>query len=94
MNIMKKNPIPLYGLDLRDNPERAKYFLQTNGNPFRSIGIDPSGAVARSLGVYGTPESFLIDRNGVIRYIHLGIMTEEIWETEVRPLVEQYSKPE
>ncbi|MDR3479023.1 MAG: DsbE family thiol:disulfide interchange protein [Gammaproteobacteria bacterium] len=93
MRIKEKYHISMYGLDLKDNPEDARRFLTEFGNPFVSIGVDPNGIIAHKLGVYGTPESFLVDSHGIIRYIHLGMMTEAIWDEEVQPLVEQYGSP-
>jgi cytochrome c biogenesis protein CcmG/thiol:disulfide interchange protein DsbE len=93
LKIKEKYHISMYGIDLKDNPDDARHFLAELGNPFVSVGVDPSGIIARKLGVYGTPESFLVDRQGIIRYIHLGMMTEAIWDEEIQPLVEQYGTP-
>lgn len=92
MKIKQKAHIPFYSIDYKDDPEIARAFLNNSGNPYDSSGIDPSGAIARKFGVYGTPELFLIDRSGNIRYVGLGTMSEEEWDSKVAPLIKQYSQ--
>lgn len=72
--------IPIVGLNWRDDPEEAKKMLARLGNPFVAIGFDPSSDVAIDWGVYGAPETFLIDAEGVIRVKHKGAMTPQIWQ--------------
>ncbi|MDX2345680.1 MAG: DsbE family thiol:disulfide interchange protein [Legionella sp.] len=74
------NGVPLYGLNYKDDAFDAMRWLQTWGNPYRLIGIDKEGRTGIDLGVYGTPETFLIDSNGVIRYRHVGALTANIWD--------------
>lgn len=93
LQIQQEHNVSMYGIDLKDNPEDARRFLNEYGNPFIAVGLDPQGIIADKLGVYGTPQSFLIDKQGIIRYSHLGPMTEALWEAEVQPLIEQLGKP-
>jgi len=72
--------IPIYGLNYKDDLEDAKRWLNTWGNPYRLSGRDIDGHVAIDLGVYGTPETFLIDSHGVIRYRHVGALNATVWE--------------
>jgi cytochrome c biogenesis protein CcmG, thiol:disulfide interchange protein DsbE len=82
---LKDNGVPLYGLNYKDSPSEAKTWLQIWGNPYALSGMDLDGHVGLNLGVYGTPETFLIDKNGVIRYRHVGALNAKIWENVLLP---------
>lgn len=86
MQLSQEN-IPIYGLNYKDTTEEAKRWLGEWGNPYRAIAEDKEGKVAIDLGVYGTPESFLIDKKGVIRYRHVGVLTQTVWQNEFLPLI-------
>ena len=77
--------VPIYGLNYKDDPNDARAWLNTWGNPYRLSGRDSNGHVAIDLGVYGTPETFLIDSEGVIRYRHVGALNQAVWERVVLP---------
>ena len=64
--------IPIIGINYRDTPEDAKTFLTRFGNPYKTIGLDPDGAVSIQLGVHGLPETFIIGKDHVIVYHHQG----------------------
>ncbi|MHA1107498.1 MAG: DsbE family thiol:disulfide interchange protein [Alphaproteobacteria bacterium] len=64
--------IPIYGINYKDKPADANRFLSDLGNPFRAIGADRTGRAVIDWGVYGYPETFIIDRAGRIRYRHVG----------------------
>ena len=69
-------------INYKDNLKKADEILNLDGNPFYSIGVDSSGRIAINLGVYGVPETFILDRNGKIRYRHVGpILEYDIRET-------------
>ncbi|MCB1831126.1 MAG: DsbE family thiol:disulfide interchange protein, partial [Gammaproteobacteria bacterium] len=70
----------------------AKKFLQEKGNPFIAVGVDPQSDAVMDLGVYGAPETFLIDKQGVIRKKHKGAMTLQVWRDEFKPLIEKLEK--
>ena len=82
----------LVGLNWKDDPDKARNFIQTFGNPFREIGSDPSGRTGIELGVTGVPETFVIDSHGRVRLRVPGPMTPEIWRTEIEPLIEKERK--
>jgi len=63
--------------------------LRRAGNPYAAIGVDPESSAAMDLGVYGAPESFVIDKQGIIRYKHVGSITPTLWEEELSPLVKR-----
>lgn len=89
MKLGKEHYLTLYGLNYKDNPADAKNWLDKNGNPYKVVAIDEKGRVAIDWGVYGTPETFIIDKNGVIRFKQIGPITPDIWNHRMKPLIEQ-----
>ena len=84
--------VPIYGLGYKDTPEKALAFLATSGNPYVLSIQDVDGRVGIDYGVYGVPESYLIDRAGVIRFKQIGPITiDDVVETIV-PLVERLNR--
>lgn len=88
MQIARSGTVPIYAIDWKDEPGAGAAWLERHGNPFVRIGDDQSGRTAIDFGVTGAPETFLIDRNGRVRYRHVGVITEEVWEDTLRPMVE------
>ncbi|MDI1351334.1 MAG: DsbE family thiol:disulfide interchange protein [bacterium] len=86
---LAREGIPIYGLNYKDDEEDAMQWLGQWGNPFKVIMNDKEGRVAIDLGVYGAPETFIIDKKGIIRYRHVGIMNQDIWSKEMAPLMSQ-----
>ncbi|WP_133127176.1 DsbE family thiol:disulfide interchange protein [Legionella nagasakiensis] len=84
---LAREGVPLYGLNYKDNPKDAAQWLSEWGNPYKKIGSDLDGKVAINLGVYGAPETFLIDSGGVIRYRHAGPLNARVWEQEFLPRI-------
>ena len=81
--------IQIVGLNYKDNSTAAEHWLQNYGNPYSIIGFDHDGQVGFKLGVYGTPETFIIDKQGIIRYKHIGPIDEAVYNKEIKPLIEQ-----
>jgi len=79
----------IYGLNYKDNNESAKQWLMEWGNPYKMVAEDMHGKVAIDLGVYGAPETFLIDSVGIIRYRHVGPLNASVWRTEFVPRIRQ-----
>jgi cytochrome c biogenesis protein CcmG/thiol:disulfide interchange protein DsbE len=79
--------VPVLGLNYKDKPEDARRFLAELGDPYRRVGTDPAGRIAIDWGVYGVPETFVIDGEGRIRHRHVGPLTEEIVAKTIRPLL-------
>ena len=80
--------IPVIGIAYKDHAEDNKKFLNDYGNPYDKIGLDNLGKVAIEWGVYGVPETFLINRNGIIIYRHAGPLLYDIYKTDILPLLE------
>lgn len=84
--------VQLVGYDYKDAPADAKRWLDQHGNPYQVLLADQSGNTAIDFGVYGAPESFLIDAKGVIRYKHIGPLTAEVAARELKPAIAALSK--
>ncbi|KAG1256716.1 hypothetical protein G6F68_009640 [Rhizopus microsporus] len=84
----QRHGIPLYGLNYKDKPEDALAWLARNGNPYIASASDTDGRVGIEYGVYGVPETFVIDGAGRIRYKQLGLITPDIWRNRIQPLIE------
>lgn len=89
MDLRAQNAVLIYGLDYKDSRDTVLKWLQKSGNPYQKIGFDETGNTAINLGVYGTPETFVIDKNGIIRYKYIGPITEDVWQSELQPEVEK-----
>lgn len=81
--------VPMYGLNYKDKADDAVEWLNEWGNPYKLIGSDFTGKIAIDLGVYGAPETFLIDKAGLIQYRHAGVLTPEIWQQDFLPRFKQ-----
>lgn len=86
--IARDGEIEIVGLNYRDDPEKALGWLQDLGNPYEFTIVDADGNLGVDLGVYGAPESFLLDSQRVIVFKHIGAMTPEIWDSQFMPLLE------
>ncbi|MCK0754289.1 DsbE family thiol:disulfide interchange protein [Chromohalobacter japonicus] len=82
--------VRVVGVDYKDTRDKGNEFLDTYGNPFEVSVFDPKGSLGFDLGVYGAPESFIVDANGTIRYHHTGFVTPEDVEKVILPEVEKW----
>ena len=87
MGIKEKGLVPLHGINYKDKPDDARAWLDEMGDPYTRIGADIAGKVAIDWGVYGVPETFVIDREGRIAYKQIGAVTPEILRDKIMPLV-------
>ncbi|AGW93279.1 MULTISPECIES: DsbE family thiol:disulfide interchange protein [Cupriavidus] len=87
-----RSPVPLYGLNYKDQSAAARDWLQRLGNPYTASLVDADGRVGIDYGVYGVPETFVIDQQGVVRYRQVGPVTREVLERKLIPLIEQLEK--
>ncbi len=83
----RRGLVPIYGLDYKDERAAAADWLKQRGDPYADSLFDHDGRVGIDYGVYGVPETFLIDRAGVIRYKHIGPLTPEILRDQIEPLL-------
>lgn len=87
MNIAENNNLKLIGINYKDTKSDGEEYLKVMGNPFDEIVFDPNGEIGMELGVYATPETFLISREGLIIHKHIGEITKEIWNENFLPLI-------
>lgn len=92
MQFARQQIIPIVGLDYKDQRNDALGVLKRSGNPYDIIAFDGDGRVGIDYGVYGVPESYLIDKAGVIRYKHIGPITAEALEKTIIPLINELKK--
>jgi cytochrome c biogenesis protein CcmG/thiol:disulfide interchange protein DsbE len=88
----KTQNIPLIGLDYKDTRPAAMKFLAQHGDPYQLSAFDADGRVGIDYGVYGVPETFVIDKQGVIRYKQIGPITVEALQTKILPLIEELNR--
>jgi cytochrome c biogenesis protein CcmG/thiol:disulfide interchange protein DsbE len=87
MELAKTGLVPIYGLNYKDKRDEGIAWLKQFGDPYKLSAVDVKGQVGIDYGVYGVPETYVIDKKGVIRYKQIGIVTPEILEKKVLPLV-------
>jgi cytochrome c biogenesis protein CcmG/thiol:disulfide interchange protein DsbE len=85
--IAREGAVPIVGLNWKDEAPAAKKWLQQRGNPYSVVAVDRENVTGIDWGVYGAPETFLIDPEGIIQYKHIGPLTPEIWEQEFLPRI-------
>lgn len=92
MRAARREGLTLIGLDYKDERASAIEWLERHGDPYTVSAHDPEGRVGLDLGVYGVPETYVIDAAGVIRYKHIGPISHEILEQEILPLVDDLQR--
>lgn len=92
LEFAKTGTVPIYGVDYKDDRAAAIQMLEEEGNPYTLTVSDPEGRTSIDYGVYGAPESYLIDRDGVIRFKQIGPITQEVWQKEILPRAKQLSQ--
>jgi cytochrome c biogenesis protein CcmG/thiol:disulfide interchange protein DsbE len=86
-DIAKSGRLQVVGYNYKDAPEDAERWLQQFGNPFHRIIVDADGRAAIDWGIYGAPETFLVDAEGTVRWKHVGPVTQDVVETQLWPLL-------
>jgi cytochrome c biogenesis protein CcmG/thiol:disulfide interchange protein DsbE len=92
LQLAKAGIVPVYGLDYKDKPDDARAWLAQNGDPYTSSIVDQDGRVGIDYGVYGVPETFVIDRSGIVRYKQIGPLSVESLQEKILPLVRELQK--
>ena len=88
---MAREGIPVFGINYKDQPKDALGFLARHGNPFARLAQDIPGRTAIDWGVYGVPETYLLDRDGIIRWRWAGPVTPEVLDQDIRPLLKRHA---
>tara|TARA_B100001013_G_scaffold333107_1_gene249818 strand:+ start:1573 stop:2109 length:537 start_codon:yes stop_codon:yes gene_type:complete len=89
MGLKEESVVKIYGLNYKDQREKALKLLDQIGNPYEFSIFDQKGKLALDLGVYGAPETFLIDGKGVIKVRHVGALTQDVWEKKFKLILEE-----
>lgn len=89
IDIAEREGIPIYGIDYKDVREDALLWLERLGDPYAANLFDEQGKLGIDLGVFGAPETYLIDHRGFIRYKHIGVVDDRVWREVLKPMVEQ-----
>lgn len=89
MQMAEAGEVPIYGMDYKDRQGEALTWLRQQGNPYVLTAVDESGRVGIDYGVYGVPETYVIDKRGVIRYKQIGPLDRETVQAKILPLVRQ-----
>ncbi len=92
MTVIKKNEVPIYGINYKDERADAMAYLQQLGDPYVMNGHDLNGRAGIEWGIIATPESFVVDKRGIIRYKVNGAITIETWTKTIEPLIAQLNK--
>ncbi|WP_286220173.1 DsbE family thiol:disulfide interchange protein [Marinobacter apostichopi] len=87
MWLAEEQGVSIVGLNYKDNRDDALVWLDRLGNPYSTSIYDPRGTLGFDLGVYGAPETFVIDEQGVVRYRHVGVVNEKIWQETLLPVI-------
>lgn len=85
--------VPIVGLDYKDDPAAARRWLADMGNPYQEVIADREGRLGLDLGVYGAPETYVIDAAGIIRYRHVGVLNAQVWRERIEPVYRQWQTP-
>lgn len=92
VELSKTRQVPIVGLNYQDDPQRGRAWLAQHGNPYQVTAQDGDGRAGMELGVYGVPETFIIDKQGRIRLRHAGPITPQVLEQSLLPLLAELEK--
>ncbi|MFT7287498.1 MAG: cytochrome c biogenesis protein CcmG/thiol:disulfide interchange protein DsbE [Halieaceae bacterium] len=80
--------VPIYGVNYKDDVAGARDWLAERGDPYRATIVDEQGSLGLDLGVYGAPETYFVDAGGIVRYRHVGVIDERLWNSRLRGIYE------
>ena len=92
LSLSQQNVVPIYGLDYKDKKEDAEMWLKQAGNPYTLNVMDKDGRVGINYGVYGVPETYVIDKQGIIRYKQIGPVTSQSLNEKILPMVAELER--
>jgi cytochrome c biogenesis protein CcmG/thiol:disulfide interchange protein DsbE len=88
---LSQQGVVIIGVDYKDEPDKARQWLQEKGNPYLAVVDDRAGNFGLDLGVTGAPETYLVDRNGIVRWRYQGPIDERVWSETLQPLLAKLS---
>ena len=89
LQLAKTGKFNIIGLNYKDTRAEAMRWLEQHGDPYQTSAFDQKGQVGIDFGVYGVPETFILDRSGIIRYKHIGPISREVLEADILPLIKK-----
>ena len=92
LDFAAKHVVPIVGFNYQDQREAGRQWLQQHGNPYQLTVFDADGRVGMDLGVYGVPETFVIDKQGRIRFKHAGPITDDVLQKTLLPLIKELQR--
>ena len=92
LDLSRQGVVLIYGMDYKDQPVDAQAVLNRYGNPYVETVVDRDGRTGIDYGVYGVPETYLIDKNGIIRYKHTGPLTRDSLDKKILPLLKELQR--
>ncbi|MFT7684848.1 MAG: cytochrome c biogenesis protein CcmG/thiol:disulfide interchange protein DsbE [Candidatus Azotimanducaceae bacterium] len=94
LRISREEGIPIFGINYNDDSIKARRWLKRYEDPFEKVMVDDKGKLGIDLGVYGAPETFLLDAEGTIQFKHIGIVDRRLWESTLSPLIDKLKQKE
>ncbi len=89
MEVSRDQRFAIVGVDYKDVDSDAQSWLEQLGDPYQTVVVDRDGSIGINWGVYGTPETFVLDKNGIVRYKHVGAISWQAWTETLQPLVNE-----
>ena len=86
---LQQQGVTIYGVNYKDKGDEAEQWLREKGNPYRFTIVDADGKLGIDLGVFGAPETYFIDSQGIIRYKHVGDLNERVWNDKLKAVWDQ-----
>ena len=90
LNELAENGVPIYGVNYKDDVVEAQRWLTNLGDPYVATIVDADGRLGIDLGVFGAPETYFVDQQGIIRYKHVGVVDPTVWQETIKPLFDRY----
>lgn len=88
LNQLKNQGFNILGIDYKDNTQDAQRWIAELGNPYTDILIDQDGRFGLDLGVFGAPETYVVDKQGIVRYKHIGDLNQTVWDKTLLPVIQ------
>ena len=89
---LARRGVPVYGINYKDTEAEALRWLRQLGDPYRLSVVDAEGELGLDLGVYGAPETYVVDHAGIIRYRHVGVVDETVWRQLLEPIMRELAR--
>lgn len=86
LNQLSQQGVRVLGLNYKDEEDKAEHWLNTLGDPYQLVIFDEEGKLGLDLGVYGAPETYLVDGQGIVRYKHVGVVDDTVWREAIEPI--------